>query len=93
MTSLYPPPPPPAAKYHTMKWYCPKYIVLQNAEHFPFGLERTYEYNKINMSNSMKLVVMIPEFEIISQIVRVDDLRSKDINENLVNNINCYYFS
>ena len=73
-------------------WYCPKCTVLQNAENFPFGLESTYELNKINMSNSMKLVEMIPEFEINSQILRVDDLCSKDSDENLVNNINCKYF-
>ena len=74
-------------------WYCPKCTVLQNAEHFHFGLESTYELNKINMSNSMKLVEMIPEFEINSQILRVDDLCSKDIDENLVNKINCKYFT
>ena len=45
------------------------------------------------MSNSMKLVEMIPEFEINSQILRVDDLCSKDIDENLVNKINCKYFT
>ena len=73
--------------------YCPKCTVLQNAEHFPFGLESTYELYKINMSNSMKLVEMIPEFEINSQILRVDDLCSKDIDENLVNKINCKYFT
>ena len=74
-------------------WYCPKYTVLQNAEYFSFGLENTYELNKINMSNSMKLVEMIPEFKINSQILRVDDLCLKDIYENLVNNINCKYFT
>ena len=41
----------------------------------------------------MKLVEMIPEFEINSQILRVDDLCSKDIDENLVNKINCKYFT
>ena len=41
----------------------------------------------------MKLVEMIPEFEINSQILSVDDLCSKDIFENLVNKINCKYFT
>ena len=45
------------------------------------------------MSNSMKLIEMIPEFEINSQILRVDDLCSKDIDENLVDKINCKYFT
>ena len=74
-------------------WYCPKCTVLQNAENFPFGLEGTYELNKINMSNSMKLIEMIPEFEINSQILRVDDLCSKDIDKNLADKINCKYFT
>ena len=47
---------------------------FKNAEHFPFGLESTYELKKINMDNSIELVEMIPEFEINLQILGVDDL-------------------
>ena len=41
----------------------------------------------------MKVVELIPEFEINSKILRFDDLCSKDIDENLVKKINCKYFT
>ena len=74
-------------------WNCPKCNILQNAEMFPFGLESTYDLHNINMSNSMKTVEMIPEFETNSEILKVNNLCSNDIDENLVNKINCKYFN
>ena len=52
---------------------------------FPFGLESTYDLHNINISNSMKTVEMIPEFEIRSENLKVDNLYSNDIDEKLVN--------
>ena len=52
-------------------WICPEYNILQNAEMFPFGLESTSDFNNITMSNSMKTVEVIPEFETNSEILKV----------------------
>ena len=59
---------------------------------FHLGL-KVLDVPNINMSNSMKTVEMIPEFETNSEILEVNNLCSNDIDENLVDKINCKYFN
>ena len=65
---------------------CPKCNILQMQKCFHLEL-------KCQMSNSMKTVEMIPEFETNFKILKVNNLCSNDIDENLVNKINSKYFN
>ena len=74
-------------------WTCPKCTLLNNAEMFPFGLLSNDYINNMNSSNSMHKLEMIPEFEITSQITKINEICSNDIDDNIPNNVNCKYFT
>ena len=74
-------------------WTCPKCTLLNNAEMFPFGLLSNDYINNMNSSNSMHKLDMIPEFEITSQITKINEICSNDIDDNIPNNVNCKYFT
>ena len=74
-------------------WTCPKCTLLNNAEMFPFGLLSNDYINNMNSSNSMHKLDMIPEFKITSQITKINEICSNDIDDNIPNNVNCKYFT
>ena len=75
------------------EWRCLNCNINERANIFPFGLESNYEINCINISNSMKLYDMIPEFEVLCDVTKIENLNSNDIDENLATKINCKYYS
>ena len=73
------------------EWNCLNCTITERASIFPFGLESNYDLNCINFSNSMKFLKMIPEFEIASNVSKVNS--SHDIDVNTVDTINCQYYT
>ena len=73
------------------EWNCMNCTLSERANIFPFGFESNYNLNCINSSNSMKLLEMVPEFEIASNISIINS--SQDIDANVVENINCKYYT
>ena len=65
----------------------------ENIEMFPFGLLIGDNIKNMNSSNSMHKLDIIPEFEIISTITKIDDICSNDIDNSIPNNVNCKYFT
>ena len=60
---------------------------------FPFGLLSNDYIHNMNSSNSMHKLEMIPEFEITSTITKINETCSNDIDNNILNNVNCKYFT
>ena len=75
------------------KWYCIKCIIKENAENLPFGLETSFELTNINKSNSMQIYDILPSFEIQSEVSKIPNHSTFDIDENIEQSINCKYYS
>ena len=74
-------------------WICPKCAIIDIVEIFPYGLLSDTDIININSSSSMRILDMIPEFEIVSATSKMNDMSSSDIDKNLPGNINCKYFT
>ena len=77
----------------TIDWFCNKCLILKTAQIFPFGLENNQELQDIMQTDSMKMLDNLPNFEITSKALRIDQFQQNDIDENIVNNIDSRYYS
>ena len=68
-------------------------IIEERASNFPFGYQSNYELRNLNSINSMQLIDMVPPFDIISEAFKTNNLKSNDIDENMVYNINSKYYT
>ena len=71
----------------------PKLCYHIEMDMFPLGLINNYELLCLNSSDSVSIANMIPEFELVSDVLSINNLNDKDIDENLVDNINCKYYT
>ena len=76
-------------KINVENWTFLQWKISERANIFPFGYENSYELNCINSIDSMKQIVMIPEFEIVSEVNNI----ANNIDEQIIYNINCEYYS
>ena len=75
------------------KWYCIKCTIKENAENLPFGLETNFELTNINKSNSMQIYDILPSFEIQSEVSKIPNHSTFDVDENIEQSISCKYYS
>ena len=75
------------------EWVCLNCTIAERASIFPLGHLSNHELNSFNVSDSMEIANMIPEFEAISVALKSNNLASNDIDENLIDRINSKYYT
>ena len=75
------------------KWTCLNCVIAERSDTFPLGWINNYELSCLNSSDSVLIAEMIPEFHLASEALSINNLNNKDIDENLVDNINCKYYT
>ena len=60
---------------------------------FPFGHLNNFEMGNLNLLDSMHLINTVPEFEICVEARKLNNLKSRDIDENIVHSINSKYYT
>ena len=75
------------------EWVCLNCAIAERASIFPLGYLSNHELNSFNVSDSMEIANMIPEFEAISVALKSNNLASNDIDENLIDRINSKYYT
>ena len=75
------------------KWTCLNCVIAERSDTFPLGLINNYELSCLNSSDSVSIADMIPEFQLASAALSINNLNKKDIDENLADNINCKYYT
>ena len=75
------------------EWVCLNCTIAERASIFPLGYLSNHELNSFNVSDSMEIANMIPEFEAISVALKSNNLASNDIDENLIDIINSKYYT
>ena len=79
-------------KINVENWTCLQCNISERVYIFPFGNENSYELNCMNSIDSMKQTEMVPEFEIVSEAMKANNI-ANDIDEQSIYNINCKYYS
>ena len=78
---------------HSEDWVCLNYTVSERACIFPLGYLSNHELYSLNVSVSMEITNMIPEFETILVALKSNNPASNDIEENLIDRINSKYYT
>ena len=78
-------------KINAENWTSLQCKISERANISPFGYENSYELNCINIIDSMKQIVMIPEFEIVSEAMKANNI-ANNIDEQSIYN-SCEEFS
>ena len=74
-------------------WECLKCTINSRAIMFPFGHLNNFEMGNLNLLDSMHLINTVPEFEICVEARKLNNLKSRDIDENIVHSINSKYYT
>lgn len=75
------------------EWICLNCLVTERSKIFPFGMINDHLLETINSLDSIKLTELVPEFEVISETIKINNLNLNDIDENTPHQINCKYYN
>ena len=74
-------------------WVCLSCTITNRANIFPFGHINNFEMENLFSLDSSCISDQIPEFDIFSDALNAGNLKSNDIDENIVYNLNSRYYS
>ena len=74
-------------------WNCLVCKIKETSRIFPFTLiSNLLDLEYVLTTNSMKMLEMLPKFEILSKVSKFSSLDSNDIDANITNNVDCKYY-
>ena len=74
-------------------WVCLNCIINLRSDYVPFVQLSSLELSNMNSSDSMKLLEMLPDIEVTTDALETNCLVTNDIDESMVENINCKYYT
>ena len=80
-------------KGYTVVWHCLVCKIRENHTKLPFILISDNDYENLLESDSMKMLELLPRFQVLSEVSKISDLNSHDIDANISQNVNCKYYS
>ena len=74
-------------------WVCLNCIINLRSDYVPFVQLSSPELSNMNSLDSMKLLEMLPDIEVTTDALETNCLVTNDIDESMVENINCKYYT
>ena len=74
-------------------WLCLNCTLNERSDFIPFILLSSHELSNMNSLDSMKLLELLPETELTSEALETNSLVTNDIDESMVENISCKYYT
>ncbi len=74
-------------------WKCLVCRIRENSNIFPFTLvSNVLDLEYVNISDSMRMLELLPKFEILAEVSKFSNLSSNDIDSNINSQVNCIYY-